>query len=211
MPGLGLDGIVAWYRSEDAQIPQWKSAVGDFVATTQHGRSSIEVEAGNGAEKIVKYLKGDHNVRTDFGPILKKGDYTVCSISRYASDHHTNRILQASGINWLQGHWGGRVGVCHYSRWVTRHEGPKHKNWLVLCGSNDQNVLTGAKQNIATSSSPMFDRDYHMTVNSPGEQSDFGVMEVITWNRKLSKDEMTSVIDYLNHKLLQVPKGRGRL
>ena len=197
-PGIGKDGIVAWYRSEDAE-PVWKSKVGSLEAKATHGSVEVKVEKGNGAGKPVKYIYGNTNAYYDFGPILKKG-FTICSVSRYAGGH-TNRVLQASGMNWLHGHWSSRTGVAHYQTWNTPHSGPNNKEWLVYCGTSGKRVMNGAGKNIANNKANDLTRDYNLVVNTPGERSEFGVMEVIVWNKHLSEDDMEKVVEYLNAKL----------
>ena len=54
--------------------------------------------------------------------------------------------------------------------------------------------------------------DAHLYINEgchSGEKSDFGVMEVIVWNRALSEDEMWTSMEYLNAKLGPPPPPTG--
>ena len=125
-------------------------------------------------------------------------------MSRYAGGHK-NRVLQVDGKTWLHGHWANNVGVAHYQHWNThssRNGGST--DWLVMCGSNGRKVYLGSdpKKNIATDNGHSFsDGDRHLVVNKPSERSEFGVMEVIVWDRKLQDDEMQATVEYLNRKL----------
>ena len=197
-PGIGLDGVVSWFRSEDADV-EWKSKVGDWVAKTTHGSVQKKKEAGHGAKKSVRYVYGNTAAHLNFGKVVGK-HFTVCSVSRYAGGHK-NRVLQLHHINWLHGHWANRVGVAHYNTWATPYNGPSNEDWLVYCGTAKRRVMKGDAINIANHNGQDLSKPYDLCVNTPGERSEFGIMEVITWDRQLSEDEMKKVIGYLNRKL----------
>ena len=77
-------------------------------------------------------------------------------------------------------------------------------DWLVMCGNNKGVVFVGKDgKNIAPGHGPQLNADFHLYINEgfANEASDFGVMEVITWNRALSEDEMWTSMEYLNWKL----------
>ena len=67
---------------------------------------------------------------------------------------------------------------------------------VVFVGNERSNIAIrdGALQNGA-------DFNLYINKNFADEVSDFGVMEVITWNRALSEDEMWTSMEYLNWKL----------
>ena len=75
-----------------------------------------------------------------------------------------------------------------------------------MCGSRAGVVFKGqARQNIATRQGAVH-ADFHLFVNEGvHELSDFGVMEVIVWNRALTEDEMWASMEYLNWKI-QAPE-----
>ena len=195
--------MVAWYKSEDAS-PAWKSAVGSWQARVTKGSITRKVEAGNGAAKPVAYLDGLTNAGLDFGKIMKP-DFTICSITRYLyAGGIMGRILQNIHPNFLHGHHGHRTGVAHYSTWVTPYEVPSSTDWLVMCGNNKGVVYVGnERRNIAIRHGVLHSEDFHLYINEgfTNEASDFAVMEVITWNRALSEDEMWTSMEYLNWKL----------
>ena len=195
--------MVAWFKSEDAN-PVWKSAVGNWQGRVTKGSITRKVEAGNGATRPVAYLAGDPNSGYDFGKIMKP-DFTICSISRYVAGGSMGRILQSGHHpNFLHGHHGQRTGVAHYNTWVTRWDVPSNTDWLVMCGNNKGVVYVGNDQrNIAVRHGHPHGEDFHLYINEgfANEASDFGVMEVITWNRALSEDEMWTSMEYLNWKL----------
>ena len=194
--------MVAWFKSEDAS-PAWKSAVGSWQARVTKGSVTRRFNAGSGALVPVAYLDGLTNAGLDFGKIMKP-DFTICSITRYLEGGIHGRILQSASPNFLHGHWSRQTGVAYYSSWVTPHENPSNTNWLVMCGNNKGVVFVGKDaRNIAVHHGHPHGEDFHLYINEgfANEASDFGVMEVITWNRALSEDEMWTSMEYLNWKL----------
>ncbi|CAE7848168.1 unnamed protein product [Symbiodinium sp. KB8] len=99
---------------------------------------------------------------------------------------------------------GYDFGVAYYSAWVTPWDLPSNTDWLVMCGSNKGVVYVGnERRNIAVHHGVLHNADFNLYINEGwnGQESDFGVMEVITWNRALSEDEMWTSMEYLNWKL----------
>ncbi|CAE7762370.1 unnamed protein product [Symbiodinium sp. CCMP2456] len=176
-----------WFKSEDASTSSWVSKVGNFEGTGTGSGLKIEIAEGHGAQKKVKFLKGDTGDHFDFGAILPRGKYSICSVSRYTGGQN------------------GNTGVTYYGEWntaSTRHQG--EEDWVVLCGTSNKQVYDGRdpSTNIARKSGKEFENDEHLYVNrGHGEWSAFGVMEVITWNRELTEQEIQSTIKYLKSKL----------
>ena len=194
--------MVAWFKSEDAG-PAWKSAVGSWEAHVTKGSVTRRFNAGSGAAVPVAHLTGLTNAGLDFGKIMKP-EFTICSIIRYLAGGIHGRILQSHHPNFLHGHWSRQSGVAYYHGWVTPHQSPSSTDWLVMCGNNKGVVFVGKDgKNIATGHGPQLNADFHLYINEgfANEASDFGVMEVITWNRALSEDEMWTSMEYLNWKI----------
>ncbi|CAE7379753.1 unnamed protein product [Symbiodinium necroappetens] len=194
--------MVAWFKSEDAG-PEWASAVGTWKGRVTKGSVTEKVEAGNGAHRPVRYLSGNTHAGYDFGKIMKP-DFTICSVTRYLQGGKKSRILTNKDPNFLHGHWQDSAGLAHYKTWATSHDVPSSTDWLVMCGNNKKVVFVGnERRNIATQETPLHDTDFNLYINEGYEQefSDFGVMEIITWNRALSEDEMWTSMEYLNSKL----------
>ena len=198
-----MSSMVAWFKSEDANSA-WKSAVGSWQGRVTKGSVTRKVEVGHGAKFPVVYLTGDTNTGIDFGQIMKP-DFTICSVTRYVEGGANKRILQNNQPNWLHGHWMGRVGVTYYNTWVN-HDG-QHTgltDWLVMCGNSAGVVFRGQeRKNIGQDAAVKSNGDFHLFINEGElqEVSDFGVMEVIVWNRALSEHEMWTSMKYLNSKL----------
>ena len=199
------------HRSENAGSV-WRSSVGDFEGYCSKNSVFRKVEAGYGADRPVTFIEGATGSGFTFGDVLPP-THSVCSISRYArgpdGSSSRGRILQSKrGKNWLHGHWSNRVGVIHYDTWVTSNErNPNVLDWLVLCGTNGatrafDGMSSGTPTNIATKAPKKFTGTIPLYVNHGyDEKSDFAVMEVITWDRVLSEEEMLATVDYLKWKL----------
>ena len=199
-----LQGMVAWFKSENAGS-LWASEVGDFVGRSVANSVYRRVEGGYGADRPVTYLYGGNGAKYDFGLVLKP-TFTLCSVTRYVGGRR-QRILQ-SRVNFLHGHWINRVGVAFYNgKWATKHDIQYNtEDWLVMCGTNGaQRVISDMSNstNIATSQGNKLSKDEPLYINKgiDNDNSDFGVMEVLTWDRALSEDEMKVSIDYLKWKL----------
>ena len=205
-------GMVAWFKSENAGSV-WPSSVGNIEGYSIKNTVHRVVAAGYGADRPVTYIKGNHLSSFRFGQAgeVLKPTFTICSVTRYAGGQR-KRILQADQANWLHGHWGGSSGVAFYQAWVT----PSGKNndtydWVVLCGSNGASTKLyelqgspGEAVSIAIGSGLEQPSDSTLYVNAgyqENELSDFAVMEVITWDRALSDDEMKASVNYLKWKL----------
>ena len=197
--------MVAWFKSENAGS-LWPSEVGDFEGKSDENSVYRRVAGCYGADRPVTYLYGGSGARFNFGKVLKP-TFTICSVSRYHGDKRL-RILQSNkGLNLLHGHWSGKAGVAHYSKWVTKHNAEtSDEDWVVMCGSNGaQRVYSGMANstNIATAVGKQLTKDEPLYINKGfnDEVSEFGVMEVITWDRALSDEEMVASMDYLKWKL----------
>lgn len=214
-------GMVAWFKSEMAGSV-WPSSVGDVVGHAERGPVRRQVAAGFGADNPVTFITGavaPDNAGFNFGPALKK-TFTICSVSRYAG-RHAQRILSSRKHNLAHGHWSAQAPVAYYQSWRTDHKAPPHKagnfapspaqvewdtDWVVLCGtSGEARMIDGQKRKIDSGKKHTtwkFDDDLVINVGqNANSNSDFAVMEVITWDRALSVAEMEQTIDYLNWKL----------
>ena len=170
------------------------------------------VSAGYGADRPVTYIDGSASAGFDFGDILAP-THTVCSVTRYTGSHRKRILTSAKTYNWLHGHWSNNAGVAYYQGWLTPDNRYKNtRDWVVLCGTNGANRAYDAMSadstvNIGTEGKQsQFSETIPMLVNHGrggvyDERSDFGVMEVITWDRVLSEDEMLASLEYLKWKL----------
>ena len=192
--------MVAWFKSENA-AKAWPNEVKGGEAA-QAPDATVKTESGHGAKGKVKFISGNTGVKVDFGPILKN-DYTICSVARYTGGSK-GRILDCNNKNWLHGHWASQVGVAHYQHWNTNsHRNGGNEDWLVICGSDNRQVYLGSNpdKNIATNNGRAFGGGEHRLVTNHREKSDFAIMEVMVWDRKLPHALMKEAMKYLNDKL----------
>jgi len=204
--------MVAWFKSEDAG-PNWPNALGGAGASVISGQVTTETGEGHGAKKPVTYISGGSGDKLSFGNVLP-GTFSICSISRYTGSNQ-KRILTSSTSNWLHGHWNKQSGVAHYTHgWNTGHQRNEgSKDWLVMCGTNGAARVyiggSGDPTNIANGHNlHAITNPSNLGINNGrySEVSDFAVMEVITWNRALSDDEMKKSMKYLQSKLKKDPE-----
>ncbi|CAE7330059.1 unnamed protein product [Symbiodinium sp. CCMP2592] len=202
------EGMVAWFKSEHAGSV-WPSSVGGFEGRSRQNSVYRKVEAGWGADRPVTYLSGDTSSRYRFGDILKP-TYTLCSVTRYTSNDNTNRILETNGANWLHGHCCGKPGYTYHDGFLTDEHAPLSKSldWLVMCSTNGgkrtySSAMGNTTVNIAKKEGKKFSKAMPLMVNEEehGSKSNYGVMEIITWDRALSEEEMQVSMEYLKWKL----------
>merc|ERR1711879_790462 len=193
---------------------KWKSSVGDFKMMVLQGSDDLEVmnKKGYGAAVKIKALSGSSKTQVTFGRILAQ-DYTICSISRYTGEKRARVLMGSRGTpvsqkgNWLHGHWAGRVGVARYEDWGTYRFSLKdveRTEWLVMCGQNvnTRNIIRANGRNVIAQEAG--DGPWHISINTGDrdDTSDWALKELITWNRRLRKDEMSAVEKYLMNLLL---------
>ncbi|KAK3272832.1 hypothetical protein CYMTET_18891, partial [Cymbomonas tetramitiformis] len=211
--GVSTSGLKAWFKMENwsAEDNTWPDTTGAYVATILSGSVTTSESGGNGAAIPVRSLTGDSTTQVSFGAVLES-THTLCSLTRYTGGVQ-NRILQGSAGNFLHGHWKSRSGVAHNQNWRTFSfdnvgssiaETAK-TDWVPICsqeGGDDLVNVNGYFVNVATGAG--YSSDFDLVINTgadPSEISDFAVSEVITWNRALTRSEMTTAMKYLRSRL----------
>ena len=205
-PEVPRKGLVAWYSSSALGqsgngAASWKSSVGSFVAKATRGSVKTVTTTGNGAKGYVRMATGTTTAAYSFGNILTD-HYTICSMTRYTGSRK-GRILTGTKTNWLHGHWSSRAGVAYYGGWLGSHSSRQGlMDWVVLCGTS-KTILLHGKQ-VASRGNHVSGNQgvvINTGVHGPSEPSDWGVAEVITWNRALSTKEMQDATAYLKNIL----------
>lgn len=187
-----------------------------------------------GASMPVVYISGSTSEQFTFGTILSD-TMSLCSITRYIDTAVQGRILLGSDTNLLHGHWQGFVGAVYYDTWMTAPPQPSggtvagisaavsptrsttglgSTNWLVLCSARRAPIVYDNSQNVGIQ---QLHAAQGLSINQGGccwttDQSNWAVMEVIAWNRTLSKVELSLAGAYLQWKLeagtSRAPAGR---
>jgi hypothetical protein len=130
--------------------------------------------------------------------------FTICTKTRYTPGGSAKeRILSGESNNWLHGHWSSKAGLAYYGGFNTPEEGVglNSEDWLVMCGQNGGHWIfrVNGQRDVGNAQNSI-DPGVVWTnggLHSP-ESSDFDIMEIITWNRALSTDEIYAVIDHLS-------------
>ena len=158
---------------------------------------------GHGANGLVRMVTGATTASYTFGDILAD-HYTICSMTRYTGSHK-QRILRGSKTNWLHGQYDGGAGVAFYGGWLGQQSTrlTNVDDWAVLCGTSKSLMLDG--KTVATRSNHIAgNQAVVINAGTHGglEKSDWGVAEVIAWNRALSEKEMQDASAYLKQILV---------
>ena len=209
-------GLVSWFKSSDLGTGSnagnaWASAVGRFTAHPSLGTVKTGSWAGHGATRALNMVLGGTSSEYNFGPIIPER-YTICSLTKY-NGQAKKRILQGTRSDWLHGHAAGKAGIAYYGGWLNGHINRVNpvRNWVNMCGSSRVLFLDG--------SGVVGRRDDHVPGNQAvvintgkfaSDKSDWGVAEVMTWDRELSEEEMQRASKYLRQVLHGVA-ARARL
>lgn len=221
-------GMLAWFQSEfidfypadkanenSNNFVVWPSSASYFTGSDDLGAvtsfmgtltspGSVEVKVSDqsthGASLPVKYITGSTTQAFRFGTILNS-NFTICSITRYTGTI-MGRLLRGTDTNFLHGHWNGYSGVAYYSAWATNPRRNKNsQNWIVLCGGIQSSFLLETGNLISGGLQVQ-----GLGVNVGGccwmdEPSQWAIMELAVWNRKLTDQEMSTAARYFQWKL----------
>jgi len=222
------NGMLAWFQSEfidfypasqasqnNPNFVTWPSSVSYFTGSddlapvgtfggslTNPGSVTIGVSpmATYGASLPVKYISGSATQAFRFGTILNS-NFTICSVTRYTNTT-MGRLLRGTDTNFLHGHWNGYSGVAYYAAWATNPRRNKNSNnWVVLCGGVQSSFLLETGNLISGGLQVQ-----GLGVNVGGccwadEPSQWAIMELAVWNRKLTDQEMATASQYFQWKL----------
>lgn len=200
------DGLVSWFKPSSASV-NWPSYVGGFRGVVHGSSPTVVTEAGNGAVLPITYLKGSSESKFHFGAVVPS-TFTICSMSRYTGNTNNGRILQGdTKINWLHGHWEKTVGAAYYNGWKVRGVVDQNTltDWVIVCGSSDPNqgvYVNGVEKAVDAEAGHGSPKNGDLWINSETtELSDWGVAEVITWDRVLSGAEILTVSNAMQTEL----------
>jgi len=222
-------GLKAWYCPGEYSTSNnvWTDCSGNgndatlssgagFVKSTHYAFQDQTVSSAT------RVLYGGTSQTINFGQILMN-DYTVCSVTRYYGSTR-GRILDATGANWLHGHWNGEAGAVHYNTWITGPRGnPTFNNmgsslggrilkgkvgygpaqatdWVVTCRTRGgpTTLLNGVDFGDCTNCVGL--SNLNLLIND-GEVSDFGVAEVVVWDQDLSDSELQDASNHLMNQM----------
>ena len=185
----------------------WNSSTNTLVEVRQNGRDATTsgvtqsvATSGNGATGSITYLSGNTQARVIWPANSIASTFTICSITRY-SGPSKGRILNASGINWLHGHWSNNKNAVYYQGWMAGGTNSSVMDWAVVCGKNNgtapNNVLANGVP-VGTSSGGS--GNGQLQINN-SENSDFQFSQLIIWDQTLTDSEMSTISNKLMRQL----------
>jgi hypothetical protein len=144
--------MVAWFQSQHVDKDTWINSVENspFVGTGVGTELEVKQESGFGATGEVRFLQGTTADKIFFkdpspgGEKIANEVYTICSISRWTTDDHNNRVLAGDTKNSYFGHYnGGKFGGFYVAGSKSEQNSDfendsKRKNWLCQCGSTGE-------------------------------------------------------------------------
>ena len=123
------------------------TCVGD-TGHWEKGTVTTGLVSGYGASVDVPYIQGTAPTMIQWGPHSIPDNYTICSVTRYASTGDMGRILNAKwnpdrsmNVDWYHGHRYWRGGVYQYDHGAAVYNNNNDDyyqsiDWIVMCGSN---------------------------------------------------------------------------
>ena len=172
---------------------------------------------GNGAIASIPYFTGTGSTKIVWPSGSIPSTFTICSITRY-NETSSGRILDAKGFNFIHGHHSGNSGIAFYENGYKTASTSTltANNWVVMCGTNDQNVLI--PNNIlvngvssGTANGGVGGSQYKLSINDGAinEPSNFAFHQVLIWDRGLTTEQMqivsASMMCYLSSGNLYYP------
>jgi hypothetical protein len=216
------------------QTPTWQSKLGTGYATfggNSQGTAppAAATDAANGGfgnSCPVAYIAGGPTTAVLFPESVAAAapyKYSVCTMSRYTGDNR-RAIIRSRGLNgyglWIYGHMDGSSGFAFIGGQTI---GTNNMNgvyysfvWYLFCTSVDAsaavNVLVNGNvylSQVSSSNLQSVNTPDYLNINWPVSDttpSDWGVAEVMFWNRTLALSELHAAQDYLAQKYcIQMP------
>jgi hypothetical protein len=179
----------------------WEDASGSGHAGTVFDVHMEGGEGGFGAAADVSYVAGSPSSWIRFAEL--RDEHTVCAITRYTSQSQAGRIVDGVGANWLQGHHMGCANVAYYAAagWVVGDGSacPVQDNmqWSYMCGSGTSIYANGTRvASVGAAHEPpglVVINAIANPIHWTDQNSHFGVLEVLLFNRTLAHAEMLAV------------------
>ena len=165
----------------------------------------------NGATAIIPYITGSTSSTIVWPSGSVPTTFTICSITSYVQGGINGRIFDGQGLNWLHGHWSGRVGLALYNQWMTQTSGnspnvSSSTNWLVFCGTNTgttpNNILVnGVGNGTLTGGQGNLKLTINAGIYSSSESSTFAFQTVLIWDVGLTETQKLQVSNLLTSYL----------
>jgi hypothetical protein len=158
--------------------------------------------SGNGATASIPFITGTTStIITWPANSIPTPSFTILSMTRYTTSPF-QRILQASTLDFIIGHWMGYVGLEYHQKQMTQFSANSPNvssatNWLVMCGTTGgttpNNILVNGVGN-GTSTGGF--TGAQLTINTGfanAQTSNFAFQQVLIWNTVLTETQMQSI------------------
>jgi hypothetical protein len=196
----------AMYFAEDYNtltkiLPNYISN-GRDATITGNGTVAKTTAAGNGATGAITYISGATDTTIEFAAGSIPQQFTILGLTRYNGGTR-RRILQASGANWLHGHWGGQRGAVAYNDgWKFTGYTTDLDNWICTIGKNvgatpGNIVIDGVASGIAGGGAGTLRLGVNYG-NFAAESSDWALSCVMIWSEGLTDAEMIDLNTMIN-------------
>jgi len=193
---LITDGLVFYFDASDwSGIGDWYSRVGNYTGSLTNTNNTITKELNNGG---VIQSTGEiaYNGFQILNSNFANGDYTVITSTKYLEGGPAERIVSATGNNWLLGNWGGSINQYYAGGWVNGPYGYSNNNWNIHAGTrngNNYKLYNAANlivSNIGGHYGPInlgvFNHQY-------GNETSYGQCGfVLLYNRELTQEEIAT-------------------
>jgi hypothetical protein len=184
---------------------------------TSTGLSIVDTAAGaDGAAWPLRVLQGTTATKLDFGAVVAGSTFTICSITRYAGATR-GAILQGSDVPWWHGHkYNGIAGSSYYDSSSYYGEVSSATDWVAMCGRGGAGAdTTGAVTPPVAVVNGAWGEHAADGVGTAGlgvnqgqystSTSDFQLLEIVTWDVKLSRVQMVAAGQRLLDRLGRTP------
>ena len=183
----------------------WHDASGNGRDATVTGSANMLTESGHGAAGPVYAVHGGTATTIKFDGAMVGGG-SICSATRYTGGAKGRIIGSGEGSNWLHGHGGQRAGRAYYdsptnsarAKLVEGQTGST--DWVLMCSDGVAKVLTrtgGVTEDVSSGAVGTSTAVSDLWINGGGnlgQDSDFAIAELITWDRQLSEGECASTL-----------------
>eukprot|EP01083_Nonionella_stella_P311385 1110183_1 len=199
-PDINTSNIVAWYNGDsyDPVDNIWFDQSGYARnVDSEYISGSIDM---SGTINAYKYVAGSTSTTIDFPFDLLPQSYTFMHVAKYNGDNK-DRIFQSYDFSWTSGFTNGLSGSAYHQSWITSSSVDQHGSEWVL--STDQRNLyrsNGVDRMTDDQTTSYNDNRYILTVNNGvngGEDSDFGIAEMLIFDEELSIAHYRCVEEYL--------------
>jgi hypothetical protein len=197
---LHLDASAAdTMTMNDTTVNEWRDKNGSATKMTTQAGTPTVVATGIGGLPTVHFTNGS-SMRDG---VNHSAPVTIFYVSRQTGGSN-QRVLAATGNNWLLGYWGGNKNRAYFEGWVSEG-GASDTNphlYATTIGGSGQNSTVWAEgtQIASNQGGTQGPNNLDLGGGSWGEYSDCDISEVLVYNRILEPLELDLVGGYLTVK-----------